>query len=271
MVSSVLGNTPIQSVKVTLRGTTYDIDNVTTVAELQERVQEQTKDTSTKLKVLFDGKKLSSSDILANVGVTEGSQLNMVPASKKSSNTKKKSSTVATPPAASTTTSSSESTNPMKEMLEKSGIDASKIDELVESMGGGAGAGDKMPSMQESMEMMGDMMNSPIFQEYMNDPDRLEESRQMILNNPMLKSMMAGMPGMEELLNDKDAWKEAMQAAADMYKNMDPQQMMAMMGGAGGAPGAGGAGGLGDMAGLFEGMDVSTKDLGLDELSEDED
>ena len=55
-------------------------------------------------------------------------------------------------------------------------------------------------------------MNSPIFKEYMSDPDRLEESRQMILNNPMLKSMMAGMPGMEDLLNSPEAWREAMQA-----------------------------------------------------------
>jgi hypothetical protein len=34
----------------------------------------------------------------------------------------------------------------------------------------------------------------------MNDPAKLEESRQMILNNPMHKSMMAGMPGMDQLL-----------------------------------------------------------------------
>ena len=51
--------------------------------------------------------------------------------------------------------------------------------------------------MKESMELMSNMMKSPIFQEYIADP---EKSRQMILTNPMLKSMMAGMPGMEELI-----------------------------------------------------------------------
>merc|ERR1712071_688568 len=99
---------------------------------------------------------------------------------------------------------------------------------------------------EESMNMMQDMMNSPMIQDMMSDPERLEQSRQMILQNPMLKSMMAGMPGMEELLNDPEARKEAMQAAAKMYQNMDPSQMMnAMMGGMGGGmPGMPGAGGL---------------------------
>ena len=104
-------------------------------------------------------------------------------------------------------------------------------------------------------------MNSPIFQEYMNDPERLEQSRQMILQNPMLKSMMAGMPGMEEILNSPEAWKEAMQAAASMYQNMDQNELMqAMMGGA--SPGG--------MDGLF-GADSAAGTSALDELSEGED
>jgi hypothetical protein len=147
------------------------------------------------------------------------------------------------------------------------------MDDILKSLGGAGGAGglDEMmksmggegaPSMQESMEMMGSMMNSPIFKEYMNDPDKLEESRQMILNNPMLKSMMAGMPGMEDLLNSPEAWREAMQAAAGMYSNMDQDQLMqAMMGG---ASGAGMPGGLFDEA---PGNSLAA----LDELSEGED
>ena len=109
-------------------------------------------------------------------------------------------------------------------------------------------------------------MNSPMFQQYMSDPDRLEESRQMILNNPMMKSMLAGMPGMEDLLNDKDAWREAMQAAANLYQNMDNDQLMqAMMGGAGA--------GAGMPPGLFDGMNPAGAEasLALDELSEGED
>ena len=73
------------------------------------------------------------------------------------------------------------------------------------------------------MDMMSNMMNSPLFQEYMSDPEKLEQSRQMILNNPMMKSMMSGMPGMEDLLASPDAWREAMTAAATLYQQMDPE------------------------------------------------
>ena len=139
---------------------------------------------------------------------------------------------------------------------------------------GGAGSEQEaVPSLQDSMTAMKDVMNSPLFQEMMSDPERLEQSRQMILNNPMLKSMMGGMPGMEELLNDKDSWREAMQAAAEMYKSMDSDTLMkSMMAGMGasGMPPMGGMGGAG--ANLFDGTldDSTAASAALDELDEDE-
>jgi hypothetical protein len=81
--------------------------------------------------------------------------------------------------------------------------------------------------------------------------------------------MMAGMPGMEELLNDPDAWREAMQAAAQMYQNMDPSQMMSMMGGLGGL---GDMGGMPGGNGLFDGsLENKAAAAALDELSEGDD
>merc|ERR1719343_787319 len=111
-------------------------------------------------------------------------------------------------------------------------------------MGGGPGG---MPDMKESMKMMKDLTNSQMFEDYMNDPEKLEESRQMILNNPMMKSMMSSMPGMSDLLNDKDAWAQTMVAAAGIMKQMDPDDMVKMMEaqaamGGSGMPGMGGAG-----------------------------
>ena len=90
----------------------------------------------------------------------------------------------------------------------------------------------------------------------------LEQSRQMILNNPMLKSMMAGMPGMAEILENPDAWREAMMAAANKYKNMDPEQLKSMMGGSM-PPGMGGGNN-----GLFDG-NMNPGASALDELDED--
>merc|ERR1719384_1597782 len=88
--------------------------------------------------------------------------------------------------------------------------------------------GGEMPSIKESMEMMQGMMNSPIFQEFIRDPEKLEQTRKMILSNPMMKSMMTGMPGMDEILNDPTKWRESMIAAAEMYKNMGSDLTKAM-------------------------------------------
>jgi hypothetical protein len=143
-----------------------------------------------------------------------------------------------------------------EDSLAKSSFDPGQLDEMMKSFGGG-GNGANMPSMAESMEAMSSMMNNPVFQEYMSDPEKLEESRQMILKNPMLKQMMMGMPGMEELLNDKDAWREAMQAAANMYKNLDSNDLMKAISGAMQMPGTLDA-------------DTAAANAVLDELDEDD-
>jgi len=263
----VASKTPVPSIQVTLRGKKYDLEDITTVAELQERLSEASGvEPSQQGRVLFNGKRLTPNDFLSEAGVSDGDQLNIVPGKAKS---KSKSSSSAT--AADVTASASggmPSADSVKDMLASSGIDTSKLDDLMKSMGGPEGGA---PNLQESMEMMSGMMNSPIFKEYMNDPARLEESRQMILQNPMLKSMMAGLPGMEEILNSPEGWRTAMQAAAAMYQDMDQNELMkAMMGGGGGPGGLPGGSG---MEGLFGagGVEESSSTMSaLDELSEGE-
>lgn len=256
---------PVYNLQVTVKGQKYDIDEANTVKDLQEKVVEASGAALDSHKVLFQGKRLQPSDLLSEVGVSDGSQLSVVPStssSTTSSGSKKKKATTATStspstPVTSAMTSSESSTDTaaaMKEYLQKSGVDPTKLDEMMNNP----------PDMQESIKAMGEMMNSPIFQEYMNDPEKLEQSRQMIMNNPMLKSMMGSMPGFEEILNDKDAWREAMQAAADLYKNMDSQDLMNQMMSMGQQnPGAG----LFDMQGMF---DSSPAAQALDELDEDD-
>ena len=78
-----------------------------------------------------------------------------------------------------------------------------------------------------------------------------------------MKQMMGQMPGMAEILDDPDAWREAMTAAASMYKEMDPEVLkQAMMGN---MPDQG------DMNGLFGGSGLEGAAAALDELSEGED
>lgn len=257
-----LARAPLQNLQVTLRGKKYEISNVVTVGDLKSKMKEVSGN-SKEHHVLYDGKRLSSSTNLSEAGVEDGSQLNMVPALAKK---KDKKSVQADGVRTTTTTESTEATeNAMKEYLKNSGVDTKKLDELMKQMGGGDG---KMPDMNETLDMMSNMMSSPLFQQYMSDPEMLEQSRQMIANNPMLKSVMAAMPGMAEILDDPVAWREAMQAAASLFKNMDSDTLKSMMSGMGGMGGPPGMGGLfdGNLGGSSE-SSSALKDI--DELDED--
>jgi len=312
--------TPISNVQVTLKGKKYQIDDVTTVAELQERLEEQSGISPSKQgKILHQGKRLSATTAgghLSEAGVSEGDQLNCVPAKKKSttsSSTKKKSSassltsaaasTAAAPAAATAAAGAGGSDTSLADIMKgfglggegggeggagaggPGGLDA-MIQKMMSGAGGGAeGAGGGMPDMKESMAMLKELTNSPLFSEYMNDPTKLEESRQMILQNPMMKTMMSSMPGMSELLENKEVWAQTMIAAGQMMKNMDSDDMIKMMeaqagamggaggmpGGMGGAMGGAGAGGMPDMSSLFGDNPTLSTTSALDELSEGED
>lgn len=207
-------------------------------------------------KVLFGGKKLKPDDILEDVGVQDGSLINVVPSKTGSGSSSSSSGTSGTSGSSSLTGAGGDKMDKMmKDMMEKAGIDPSQMDEMMKQMGG------EMPSMEESIQAMQEMMNSPMFQEYMNDPEKLEQSRQMILNNPMMKGMMASMPGFEEILNDPIKWRETMVAAANMYKNLGSDLGKLM------------EGTFGDMGGAFSGAASFGMDenAALDELSEGED
>lgn len=303
--------TPIRSLTVTLRGQPYEIEDVTTVGELRAQLAQQTGSTSPsessqqqRLKLLLAGGQRLPDDpdaVLADAGVpTQGAHLSAVPSSSKSSGSGKKkkppstaaaaasstaSAAAATaaskPTAAASTAGAAAASNPMADYLKQSGVDTAQLDEMMKGVtGGSGGGGEAQPSMQDSVSAMMEAMKSPLFQEMMNDPERLEQSRQMILSNPMLKSMMSGMPGMEELINDPDAWREAMQAVAELYQNMDSDELIQAMSGSMGGAAAGGMGGLGGGAGgmgggagsnLFDGtLDDSASTAALDELDEDE-
>lgn len=186
---------------------------------------------------------------MEDVGVEDGSTINIVP----SKSNDKKSAVVKNDGSAAAGGGGGAPGGDewMNSMLKNAGVDPSQLDELMKSMPGG---GEGMPDMEESMKMMQDMMNSPLFQEYMNDPEKLEQSRQMILSNPMMKGMMASMPGFDEILNDPVKWRETMLAAANMYKSMGSDLSKLMEGN----------------TDAFSGMGMGGP-AGLDDLSEGED
>lgn len=247
---------PVRNIQVTLRGKKFDVDEAVTVKDVMEKVS----DGNSGGRLLFGGKQLSPEDTLEDAGVQEGDSLQIVPTSKSSSTKKKKKKKAETTAAAAATTpSSTESTT-----TTPAGTGAPAdfdLSEMMKAMGGDG----KMPDMNESMEMMSNMMNSPMLQEYLNDPEKLEASRQMILQNPMMKQMFASMPGMREIIEDPVAWKETMSAAVNLYKNMDPNDLKSLMEGS--MPP-----GMSDLA-AAAGLDPSmaATPSALDELSEDDD
>jgi hypothetical protein len=279
----------VTGLQVTHRGHTYSIpDDVQTVADLQSSMSltsGQTLADIQKQSVVWNDQKLDVHANLAKVGVKEGDLLTLVSPTGSGKKKKKSLSTSTVTAATSSSTAESSTSNDnnmdamMKDYLAKSGIDSSQLDDFMKSMGGlggGAGSNGEQPSMQEAMQAMSGMMNSPLFKEFMSDPEKLEQSRQMILTNPMLKGMMAGMPGMDQLLNSKEAWREAMMAAATMYQSMDQDDLMKgiMSGLSGGMPPS--AGSSAPPAGLFDGMTLdppastTTAAAALEELDEED-
>ena len=257
---------PIRSLSVTLRGKRFDVEDATTVQDVLGQVKEAA---GVDGRLLFGGRQLVATDALEDMGVQEGDSLQMVPGTVTPGKKKK-----AKAPASATVSAGSGDVTPsgsgsgmpdLSALLGGEGGGMPDLSALLNGAGGGGGMPDMsellkggMPDMAESLDMMSNMMNSPIFQEYMSDPEKLEASRQMILQNPMMKQMMGQMPGMAEILEDKDAWREAMTAAANLYKELDPEQLkQAMMGNMPEAD---------DMNGLFG---AGSDNGALDELDED--
>ena len=284
-ISVVEGAARFLNVQVTLRGKKYDVSNVETVSDIQKNIEELSGLSSSKQGVLFGGKKLKSTDVLEDVGIEDGSMINIVPTT---GSTKKKSTSSTSKSTSSTSSSSSSSSvaatselgatpassmesmmDGLEEMLKSAGIDKDKMQDML--------GPDGKPDMMKSMEMMQKLMNSPAFKDFIEDPDKLEQSRQMILQNPMMKGMLASLPGFGEIINDKEKWRETMLAAVSMYQNMGTDMMKAMasmsgmggMGGMGGLGGMGGMGGMGGFGGLPDGAAAGAF-AGLDELSEGE-
>jgi hypothetical protein len=188
--------------------------------------------------MMMIGKMLQKDQDLCDAGIEEGDMLNCVPkrkpaAAKKTS--KGGSNNRAKLPSSSASSSPSlgggggNSNNALADLLKGMGNNG---------MGGGGGGGGGgssndlfsglanipgMPDMSDpmkAMEQVKEMMDNPIFRDFINDPEKLEMSRQAILANPMMKNMMMGMPGFGEVINDPVQWRETMVAATEMYQNM---------------------------------------------------
>jgi hypothetical protein len=197
---------PIRSVQVTLRGEVFYVSEVTTVAELQERLAEESGlDESQQGRVTFQGRVLEPTDTLSQAGVSDGAQVNMVPKVM------------------------ADHWKMVKDMAEglatlkqKVGNDAHEIEVLSDLL---SDLTIKAPFLMEAMERFSKNLKHPQALDRANDPERIESLRQVILNNPMLMTYSRQTPGMEDALSDPDAWFRNVQAAIRRWQTMTGYQL----------------------------------------------
>lgn len=220
----------------TVQGKKLDL-TASTVAELQQQVASAQGLRADRQAVFFKGKKLDPSETLADAGVKNGDALTV-------------------------TASRGKSAVADSKVVAGSGGSGLDVDDDVDneldaipaaaaSGGLGGGSGGMMDAMfggAQSKEVL----------EALDNPVKLEQSRQALLNHPMYKQMAAQVPGLAEAVNDPKKWKETMGQAREMMGKVAAggkeaaevrQAMEAGMKYFGGPGGAGAAGSMG-MGGL---------------------
>ena len=106
------------------------------------------------------------------------------------------------------------------------GDDAAAAPPAMGGMGdmmGGLGGMPGMPTDPAEYEAaMEQLLDSPMMNEFLGDPEKIEQSRQLILQNPMMVNMFKSVPGLEDVVNDKEKWaqqmKEVFTAQRDAYR-----------------------------------------------------
>ena len=95
-------------------------------------------------------------------------------------------------------------------------------------MMGGLGGMPGMPTDPAEYEAaMEQLLDSPMMNEFLGDPEKIEQSRQALLNNPMAMNMMKSMPGFDEIINDKDKFRERMLESRKQFEDMKAERAAA--------------------------------------------
>ena len=111
------------------------------------------------------------------------------------------------------------------------GDDAAAAPPAMGGMGdmmGGLGGMPGMPTDPAEYEAaMEQLLDSPMMNEFLGDPEKIEQSRQALLNNPMAMNMMKSMPGFDEIINDKDKFRERMLESRKQFEDMKAERAAA--------------------------------------------
>ncbi|CAB1105595.1 unnamed protein product [Ectocarpus sp. CCAP 1310/34] len=214
----VLGGAGPVSVKVTLRGKKYDVQGATCVEDVQKSVEEQAGLAKEQQSVLFKGNLLKPELELEEAGVSDGDTVNIVPS-------KKPKTSVAAAEKAFAVGAGGDG----EEVEAGVGGGAGGSDPFGGALGGLGGLGGAMgggmpggmpPGVTPEMyqKMMKEMMNSDMMEEVLGNPEKMEQARQAILDNPTLKQAMTQLPGFADMIDSPEKWRENMEMALEMFK-----------------------------------------------------
>lgn len=89
------------------------------------------------------------------------------------------------------------------------------------SMLGGDASGMGSPANMEQLfaqlpQMMNGLLSTPLFKEYLNNSEKQEQSREAILSNPMMRSLLENDPEFASVVNDPEKWRASMEAAKSL-------------------------------------------------------
>lgn len=271
-------------------GQSYDLSldaPAPSVADLQATISNASGITPDRQTILFKGQVLDPSSPLTNYALSDGSIISVVRRIGKPTSTpatKSEDSTVSPTPPATTVSSDKDksiggddpdSAAPqppsLEEMMRSLNMGATAgaapgavppaMPDLASLLGGAAGPGAPAAGTPASMEqmfaqlpqMMNGLLKTPLLQDYLNNSDKQEQSREAILSNPLLKGMLESDPEFAKVVNDPEKWRASMEAAKSLF-NSDAA--------AGDAAGAeSGMGGTAAAAAAARGLDMKGKGM----------
>jgi hypothetical protein len=206
---------PLRTIQVTLKGEVFYVSEVSTVQDLQNRLEEESGLNATEQgSVTFQGKVLDPADKLAEAGLQSGDQVNIIP--KRMADNWKMMNDMG------------EGLISLRQRMLSGGLQNVPAEEMkaFDVMMNLYRDLTKVPYMQEEMERFSQYLKNPTVAEQATDPDRVESLRQTILNNPTLLNMLSeSSPATKVALQDSDIWLQHVTASVEKWKTMDGYEL----------------------------------------------
>ncbi|KAI0559562.1 Ubiquitin [Gracilaria domingensis] len=236
-------------------GQSYDLtldSPSSTVTDLQSTISTVSGITPDRQTILFKGQVLEPGSALADYSLSDGHTISVVrrigksskstsskPASSKPTSSKP---APAQPTQPATTQQDAGADAPQPPSLEDmmrslnmgapgssglgagAGAGAGPMPDLSALLGGGGGDADAAgPGGTEQLfaqlpQMMNGFLNNNMLQDYLNDEDKQEQSREAILNNPFMKKLLESDPEFKKVVSDPVKWRASMDAAKSLFK-----------------------------------------------------